>query len=148
MLAVYGVEDCYNFHGHKIQYLGNADLGAGITAGLISSYHPKLHSDWTTLYWHWPVVGPGGKTRYERVVLMMIDGADVQPASLGAPASGSPAPSSAVTTARAKATSGLTSARPEQTRQFLIGFAQALVRAQASSGASTSATSANTGATR
>ena len=132
-LSVYGVEACYNFHGYKIQYFGNADLGAGITASLITYHHPKLHSDWTTLYWHWPVVGPGGNTRYERVVLMMIDGADVQPASVGAPASGRPAPSVAVT--RAKATSGLTSAQPEQTRQFLIGFAQALVKAQASTGA-------------
>src|SRR5437870_4787317 len=48
-LSVYGVEACYNFHGYKIQYFGNADLGAGITASLITYHHPKLHSDWTTL---------------------------------------------------------------------------------------------------
>jgi hypothetical protein len=82
-------------------------------------------------------VGPGGKTRYERVVLMMIDGADAQLASSGAPAHGNPAPALA---ARAKATSELTNAQAEQTRQFLIGFAQALVRAQAGTGASSSAT--------
>jgi exosortase/archaeosortase family protein len=134
-LSVYGVEACYNFHGYKIQYFGNAGLGAGITAGLITYYHPKLHSNWTTLYWHWPVVGPGGKTRYERVVLMMIDGADAQVASRGAPASANRAPA-----AGAKATSELTNAQAEQTRQFLVGFAQALVRAQASTGASSSPT--------
>ena len=38
-------------------------------------------------------------------------------------------------TARAKTTSELTNAQAEQTRQFLVGFAQALVRAQASTGA-------------
>jgi exosortase/archaeosortase family protein len=36
-LSVYGVEACYNFHGYKIQYFGNAGLGAGITAGLITT---------------------------------------------------------------------------------------------------------------
>jgi len=138
-LSVYGVEACYNFHGYKIQYFGNAGLGAGITAGLITYFHPKLHSDWTTLYWHWPVVGPGGKTRYERVVLMMIDGADAQVASHGARASASLAPA-----AGAKASSELTNARAEQTRQFLVGFAQSLVRAQASAGASSSPTSGAT----
>src|SRR5438309_605007 len=121
-LSVYGVEACYNFHGYKIQYLGNADLGAGITASLITYDHPKLHSRWTTLYWHWPVVGPGGKTRYERVVLMMIDGADVQVAPPGAPAFANPAAGFA---ARATTTSELTNASAEQTRQFLVGFAQA-----------------------
>jgi exosortase/archaeosortase family protein len=131
-LSVYGVEACYNFHGYKIQYFRNADLGAGITASLITYYHPKLHSNWTTLYWHWPVVGPGGKTRYERVVLMMIDGADAQLASSGAPASAAPGPALAAGT---KTTSELTNAQAEQTRQFLIGFARALVRAQASTGA-------------
>jgi hypothetical protein len=136
-LSVYGVEACYNFHGYKIQYFGNADLGAGITASLITYYHPKLHSNWTTLYWHWPVVGPGGKTRYERVVLMMIDGADAQLASSRAPASAASGPAPA---AGAKATSELTNAQAEQTRQFLIGFAQALVRAQASTGATGSPT--------
>jgi exosortase/archaeosortase family protein len=138
-LSVYGVEACYNFHGYKIQYFGNADLGAGITASLITYYHPKLHSDWTTLYWHWPVVGPGGKTRYERVVLMMIDGADAQVASRGAPTSGNLGPA-----AGPKATSELTNAQAEQTRQFLVGFAQALVRAQASTGVSNSPTSGAT----
>jgi exosortase/archaeosortase family protein len=138
-LSVYGVEACYNFHGYKIQYFANAGLGAGITASLITYHHPKLGSDWTTLYWHWPVVGPGGKTRYERVVLMMIDGADAQVASRGAPASGNPAPAAGV-----KATSELTNAQAEQTRQFLVGFAQALVRAQASTGASSSPTSGAT----
>ena len=128
-LSVYGVEACYNFHGYAIRYFGNADLGAGITASLITYYHPKLHSNWTTLYWHWPVVGPGGKTRYERVVLMMTDGADAQVAS-----SRSASAPAAVT--GAKTTSELTDAQAVQTRQFLIGFAQALVKAQASTGAS------------
>jgi exosortase/archaeosortase family protein len=131
-LSVYGVEACYNFHGYKIEYFGNADLGAGITASLITYDHPKLHSNWTTLYWHWPVVGSGGTTRYERVVLMMIDGADVQVASPGAPAGANSAPALA---ARATTTSELTNAQGAQTRQFLVGFAQALVRAQASTGA-------------
>jgi len=140
-LSVYGVEACYNFHGYKIQELGTADLGAGITASLITYDHPKLHSNWTTLYWHWPVAGPGGKTRYERVVLMMIDGADVQVASPGAPAFANPAAGFA---ARATTTSELTNAPAEQSRQFLVGFAQALVRGQASTGASSSPTSGAT----
>jgi hypothetical protein len=140
-LSVYGVEACYNFHGYKIEYFGNADLGAGITASLITYDHPKLHSNWTTLYWHWPVVGSGGTTRYERVVLMMIDGADVQVASPGAPAGANSAPALA---ARATTTSELTNAQGAQTRQFLVGFAQALVRAQASTGASSSPTSGGT----
>jgi exosortase/archaeosortase family protein len=118
-LSVYGVEACYNFHGYKIQDLRNADLGAGITASLITYEHPKLHSTWTTLYWHWPVAGPGGKTRYERLVLMMVDGADAQLASLGGPPHA--------------ATTGLTGGQPEQTWRFLTAFAQALVKAQASS---------------
>jgi hypothetical protein len=63
---------------------------------------------------------------------MMIDGADVQVASPGAPAGANSAPALA---ARATTTSELTNAQGAQTRQFLVGFAQALVRAQASTGA-------------
>jgi exosortase/archaeosortase family protein len=131
-LSVYGVEACYNFHGYRIEDLAGAELGGGITASLVTYEHPKLHSTWTTLYWHWPVVGTDGATRYERVVLMMIDGADVKSSAPGVGAAGAPQHAS-VLAAGAPAGGGPASAGAEQTRQFLVAFARALVRAQASS---------------
>ena len=72
----YGVEACYQFHGFAVRSHRTVDLG-GVTAQVISWSSSTLDSTWTTVYWVWPVQSHLGK-RYERVVLMLNDQADVR----------------------------------------------------------------------
>lgn len=76
-LAAYGVEACYRFHGYTIKSITTADVGAGVTAQIIDWVNPKVKADWSALWWEWPYTD-GGKTRYERVMILMGEGPDAQ----------------------------------------------------------------------
>jgi exosortase/archaeosortase family protein len=53
--STYGIEACYRFHGYKLHSIKTVDLGGGVTGNVLAYYNSKVHSDWTTVYWHWPV---------------------------------------------------------------------------------------------
>lgn len=128
--STYGLEACYQFHGYKIRNRQSVDLGGGITGDVLSYYNPDLGSDWTLVYWHWPVSTPEG-TRYERVTLMMRDTAKTQASA--PPADPSLARSLGLgvrNSLRGGGASGELDARLSQTREFLTAFAQSVVQAQ------------------
>lgn len=77
--SAYGIESCYRFHGYTLRNVGLVSLGGGIT-GQTLSYSTKS-ADWSVLYWVWPIKS-GGSTRYERVILYMLDTAN---ATISAP---------------------------------------------------------------
>jgi exosortase len=72
----YGIEACYQFHGYELRSQRTVDLG-GLTGRVLSWSSSTLDATWTTVYWMWPVKSRQG-TRYERVVMMLNDGADVR----------------------------------------------------------------------
>ncbi len=124
--TTYGLEACYNFHGYRIDDTRSVDLGGGVTGQLVSYYNTSVQSDWTTLYWIWPVATEDG-TRYERVVLMMVDSAKAQ---LAAP---SPGPSLTrglglgVDNKLRADSSGAVDVRLDRTRDFLVSFSREVV---------------------
>jgi exosortase/archaeosortase family protein len=69
--SAYGVEACYRFHGYSLQDVAQVSLGGGIT-GQALSYNTKNHTDWSIVYWIWPIKN-GNSTRYERVILYMLN---------------------------------------------------------------------------
>jgi exosortase/archaeosortase family protein len=71
-LVNYGVESCYTFHGYSITGRQSVDLGSGVVGGILTWTNPDTELTWTTLYWHWPIAS-AGKTRYERITLIMND---------------------------------------------------------------------------
>ncbi len=73
--STYGIEACYNFHGYALKSTNTVDLG-GVVAHVITYHNNAVRSDWTNVYWYWPVNTNDG-TRYERVNLMVIDSAKV-----------------------------------------------------------------------
>ena len=73
--STYGIEACYNFHGYALKSTNTVDLG-GVVAHVITYHNNAVRSDWTNVYWYWPVKTADG-TRYERVNLMVIDSAKV-----------------------------------------------------------------------
>ena len=73
--STYGIEACYNFHGYGLKSTNTVDLG-GVVAHVITYHNTTIRSDWTNVYWYWPVKTSDG-TRYERVNLMVIDSAKV-----------------------------------------------------------------------
>jgi exosortase/archaeosortase family protein len=73
--STYGIEACYNFHGYELKSSNTVDLG-GVVAHVLTYRNTSIHSDWTNVYWHWPVKTAEG-TRYERVNLMIINSAKV-----------------------------------------------------------------------
>ena len=75
--STYGLEACYRFHNYDLIDIRNVPLGGGVVGKAVAYHSPKLHSDWTTLYWHWPVHTAQG-TRYERVTLMLVNSAEKQ----------------------------------------------------------------------
>jgi hypothetical protein len=74
--STYGIEACYNFHGYNLKSVNTVDLG-GVVAHVLTYRNSTIHSDWTNVYWVWPVKTADG-TRYERVNLMMIESASVR----------------------------------------------------------------------
>lgn len=69
--SAYGVEACYRFHGYSLRDVAQVNLGGGIN-GQALSYSTKSHQNWSIVYWIWPVLN-GGSTRYERIILYMLD---------------------------------------------------------------------------
>jgi hypothetical protein len=118
--SAYGVEACYRFHGYHLRDVAQVDLGAGI-AGQVLSYSTK-HQDWTVVYWVWPVKS-GSNTRYERVMLFMLDttGATIKSPGLGT---------------GIKSLNGALSGQDNidkqlrKIRTFLVSFAREVVKAQ------------------
>src|SRR5438477_433710 len=72
-LAAYGLQDCYQFHGYRIETTTSVDLGSGIGANLLDYHNPKVGNDWSALWWEWPF-SDGTKTWYERIVIFMAGG--------------------------------------------------------------------------
>jgi hypothetical protein len=71
--SAYGVESCYRFHGFSLRNVALVNLGGGITGQTLA--YSTRDSDWSILYWVWPIKS-GGSTRYERVILYMLNTAD------------------------------------------------------------------------
>ncbi len=128
--STYGLEACYRFHGYKIQSVHSVDLGGGITGNVVSYYNTSLRSDWTALYWHWPVSTPKGN-RFERVTLMMRDTAKSH--ETAPPAGPSLARSLGLglhNSLRGDPAERQIDAQLAQTRAFITAFAQSVVQAQ------------------
>jgi exosortase/archaeosortase family protein len=69
--GAYGVEACYDFHGYTLRDVARVSLGGGIT-GETMSFATPANGGWSIVYWIWPVK-TGTQTRYERVVLYLLD---------------------------------------------------------------------------
>lgn len=124
--SVYGLEACYTFHGYTVKDARSVDIGGGIAANAVSYYHPGLQTDWTTLYWHWPVRA-GNETRYERVVLMMINANDARLTSPPLDANIARQLGLAIDNASRDRERDGVDERLARTREFLVGFAQSVV---------------------
>jgi exosortase/archaeosortase family protein len=129
--STYGIEACYRFHGYKLHSIKTVDLGGGVTGNVLAYYNSKVHSDWTTVYWHWPVKTAAGKTRYERVTVMMIN-------SAGATFSGTlPSPGLVrglglgVDNVLGGHVTSKVDAQLNSTRLFLVAFARSIISRQA-----------------
>ncbi len=127
--STYGIEACYRFHGFKLYSIATVYLGNGVTGNALTYYNSTIHSDWSTVYWHWPVLTPDGRTRYERMTLMMINSGVVKIA--GGAATPGLAQSIGVGVQNALSGARTTDARLAQTRAFLIAFARTLINDQA-----------------
>jgi exosortase/archaeosortase family protein len=123
----YGVESCYRFHGYRLRAQRTVDLG-GITGRVVSWESDTLDSTWTTVYWMWPVKSRLG-TRYERVVMMLNDGAQV---SLGAkaPTGGDGSVALAVQDHLGGRAQASHDDRIVRTQRFLVSLATETVRRQ------------------
>jgi exosortase/archaeosortase family protein len=71
--AAYGLQACYRFHGYDIASVMTADIGAGVQGQLIDYVNTKAKADWSALWWEWPYT-ENGRTRYERVVILLGEG--------------------------------------------------------------------------
>jgi hypothetical protein len=88
-LNAFGVQDCYAFHRFDISTHRKVQLAPGLGGEIFTYYNRRAHRDWTSLAWQWPVLD-GATSRYERVVLILVDvrGAPL-PDLTGAPVPGS-----------------------------------------------------------
>ena len=66
--SAYGVEACYRFHDYHIVETRRVDLGGGIVGHTIVATTSPNETEWTAVYWEWPV-DTGSGVRYERVIL-------------------------------------------------------------------------------
>ena len=118
--SAYGVEACYKFHGYSLRNLAQVSLGGGI-AGQALSYTAKNHGDWSIVYWIWPVKN-GSSTRYERVILYMLNTSD---GTVSAPGIGG------ITNIHGSLNpKDATQNRLIAVRAFLVAFAREIVRGQ------------------
>jgi exosortase/archaeosortase family protein len=69
-LAAYTVADCYQFHHFRIDAQLGADIGAGVTAEVVTYFDPKYRADWSAIWWEWPKEYDG-QVRYERIVVFI-----------------------------------------------------------------------------
>jgi exosortase len=119
--AAYGIEACYRFHGYSLRDVAQINLGGGIT-GQALSYSTKHHQDWTVVYWIWPVEMSNRTTRYERIILYMLNTGN---STLSAPG-----------VTGVKNLQGNLNPKDETQRRliavrgFLVDFAREIVRAQ------------------
>jgi exosortase/archaeosortase family protein len=109
--AAYGLQACYRFHGYTIASVTTADIGAGVHAQLIDYVNTKVKADWSALAWEWPYT-ENGKTRYERVVILINEGPQTKFAGLAADDVTSQVP------------------RFAETDQFLVTLARTIVKSQ------------------
>jgi exosortase len=128
--STYGIEACYSFHGYHLYSIRTVDLGGGVTGNVLAYYNTPDRSDWTTVYWHWPVRTANGKTRYERVTLMLLN---TQNTRFSVPP---PQPSTirSLGLSLQNVITGKSSpvaARFAETEEFLVAFAHALIQQQA-----------------
>jgi len=72
-LAVYGIAECYRFHGFTIESVGSVDVGSGVKAQVVDYANPRDTVDWTALWWEWPVRADG-QVIYQRVVIFVANG--------------------------------------------------------------------------
>jgi exosortase/archaeosortase family protein len=72
-LAAYGLDACYQFHGHRIEGMANVDLGP-VNAHVVDyRVATDAGSDWSAIWWEWPYRA-GTSTRYQRVVVFLTGG--------------------------------------------------------------------------
>jgi exosortase/archaeosortase family protein len=76
-LAAYTVADCYQFHHFRIDAQLGVDIGAGVTAQVVTYFDPKDRTDWSAISWEWPKEY-NGQLRYERIVVFIPDSNTVQ----------------------------------------------------------------------
>ena len=130
--STYGIEACYTFHGFTLADSRTVDLGGGVVGSVLSYYNSNTRSDWTNVYWYWPVKGRDG-TRYERVNLMLTDSTTAS-ARVAAP---DPSFTRRLGLELDNATRGQTRAARARrhmklTQSFLVSYAHQLVTRQAS----------------
>lgn len=133
--STYGIEACYTFHGFALQDSRQVDLGGGVVGNVLSYWNGSTKSDWTNVYWYWPVKARNG-TRYERVNLMLTNSSD-SATKVHAPA---PSLTRRVGLSVDDAMRGSTRAdrshrQMRETQAFLVAYAHELVRTQASDSA-------------
>jgi exosortase/archaeosortase family protein len=66
--AAYGLEACYGFHNYRLLETERVDLGGGVSGKAIVYYNPTTRTNWTAVYWEWPV-DIAGRELYERLIL-------------------------------------------------------------------------------
>jgi exosortase/archaeosortase family protein len=115
--SAYGVEACYQFHGYHLERVSQVDVGGGVTGQSIA-YTTTEGSAWSIVYWIVPVRS-GNATRYERVVLYVLDSAPTpQLASVSSTDGGLPP--------RIAATGSVL----DRNRAVLVAFARQMIQAQ------------------
>ncbi|MGZ6911579.1 MAG: exosortase/archaeosortase family protein [Acidimicrobiia bacterium] len=129
--STYGIEACYTFHGFTLQDSRQVDLGGGVVGSVLSYWNASTRSDWTNVYWYWPVKARTG-TRYERVNLMLTNSADAH-ARVRAP---DPSFSrrlglDVADAARGASRSDRAHRQMRRTQTFLVSYAHSLVMRQA-----------------
>lgn len=70
--SAYGVEACYRFHDYHIVDTQRVNLGGGIVGHAIVATTSPNETEWTAVYWEWPV-DTGAGVRYERVILNLTE---------------------------------------------------------------------------
>ena len=80
--AAYGMEECYSFHGYRIESLAKVDIGAGMTAQVIDYHNKKIGADWSAIWWEWPYQKEG-RTWFERIIVFVASGPTVTYAGVG-----------------------------------------------------------------
>jgi exosortase/archaeosortase family protein len=118
--SAYGVEACYKFHGYTLRDVAQVNLGGGIN-GQALSYSTKSHQNWSIVYWIWPVVN-GTSTRYERIILYLLDAGKDQVSAPGV-------------TGITNVKGSLSAANQDQrnllaVRAFLVAFAREIIKNQ------------------
>ncbi len=119
--GAYGIQACYDFHGYTLREVSNVSLGGGIT-GQTMSFSTPSNGDWSIVYWIWPVK-TGTQTRYERIVLYLLNTAD---GTVRPPAS---VPGVSGQTGALNPSSSLKD-RLSVNRAFLVSFARDIVQEQ------------------